>query len=158
MKYRISLSVVLFGVWLLWSGHYEALIITFGVVSCALVLGVVLRMGIADEEAAPLEVTPRILTYVPWLMWEIAKANVDVALRILRPRLPIQPRIIRVRAGQRRDLARVIYANSITLTPGTVSVSTDGDHITVHALTTDAAEGLESGKMDRRVRRLEGRG
>ena len=81
----------------------------------------------------------------------------DVAKRILSPRLPISPRVIRVKAGQQSDLARVIYANSITLTPGTVSLSLEGDEIEVHALTREAAEELESGKMDRRVTRTEGR-
>ena len=91
-------------------------------------------------------------------MIEIVKANIAVALRIVSPRLPIRPRVIRVRAGQRTDIGRVIYANSITLTPGTVTVDTEGDHITVHALTPEAAEGVLSGEMDRRVTRVEGRG
>ena len=80
----------------------------------------------------------------------------DVALRILNPRLPIDPRLVRVRAGQGDDVGRVIYANSITLTPGTVTIDEQGDMLTVHALTTAAADGLLTGEMDRRVTRLEG--
>ena len=91
------------------------------------------------------------------MLWEIVKANIDVARRILDPRLPISPTIIKVRAGQRHDITRVIYANSITLTPGTVSVDTNGDEITVHALTEQAARAVETGDMDRRVSRLEGK-
>jgi multicomponent Na+:H+ antiporter subunit E len=83
---------------------------------------------------------------------------VDVARRILDPKLPISPRLIKVKATQKRDLGRVIYANSITLTPGTVSVKMDGDEITVHALTREAAEGVETGAMDAKVTRLEGLG
>jgi multicomponent Na+:H+ antiporter subunit E len=64
--------------------------------------------------------------------------------------------VIRVKAGQRRDLGRVIYANSITLTPGTVSIDVEGDEILVHALTREAAEGLRSGVMDRKVCEFEG--
>ena len=90
------------------------------------------------------------------LLWAIVKANIDVAWRILRPTMPISPRLIEVSAGQSSDLGRVIYANSITLTPGTVSVEMDGGKILVHALTKEAADDVESGDMDRRVTKLEG--
>ncbi|MDP6121145.1 MAG: Na+/H+ antiporter subunit E, partial [Rhodospirillales bacterium] len=87
--------------------------------------------------------------------WEIVKANFDVALAIVRPAMPIEPRLLLIKAGQKDDLARVIYANSITLTPGTVTIATEGSAFTIHALTRGAAEGLESGDMDRRVTAME---
>jgi multicomponent Na+:H+ antiporter subunit E len=93
---------------------------------------------------------------LPWLLWEIAKANVDVARRVLSRRPAIAPSLLRVRAGQRGDLGRAIYANSITLTPGTVSIEVAGDEITVHALTAEAADGLRTGEMDRKVTDYEG--
>ena len=95
---------------------------------------------------------------MPWLTWAIVKSNLDVALLILRPSLPISPRMIAVKASQSTDVGKVIYANSITLTPGTVSVDVDGDEITVHCLTREAAEDVETGAMDRRVVRVEGKG
>ena len=156
MKYLISLGLVLFGVWLLWSGHYDPLPVVLGLISCAVVVMIVRRMNVVDHEGAPLELSLRPLRYLPWLLWEIVKANVDVARRILHPRLPIHPTLITVKAGQQRDLGRVIYANSITLTPGTVSVDLVGDEITVHALSRKAAAGVQSGEMDRRVTKLEG--
>ncbi len=104
-----------------------------------------------DLEGAPLEVTPRALLYAPWLIWQIVRANVDVARIILHPGLPIRPHVIRVRAGQETELGRVIYANSITLTPGTVTIDLQGRDLTVHALTDEAAQGLATGEMDRRV-------
>lgn len=155
MKYVAGLVIVLAAVWLLWSGHYNPLLLGFGAISLALVIVIALRMGIVDEEGAPIHLPPRLAVYLPWLFVEIVKANVDVALRILRPGPPIRPRVITVRASQRTDLGRAIYANSITLTPGTVTIETDGDEITVHALTREAAEGVLSGEMDRRVARLE---
>lgn len=156
MKHAVALSLVLGGTWLLWSGHYTPLLLTLGGLSVAAVVGISWSMGIVDEEGAPIHLPLRLVLYFPWLFWEIAKANVDVALRILRPGPPIRPCLIDVRAGQRTDVGRVIYANSITLTPGTVSIDTEGDVITVHALTTEAADGVLSGDMDRRVSRLEG--
>jgi multicomponent Na+:H+ antiporter subunit E len=156
--HRIALMAVLLAVWLLWSGHYTALLITLGVLSVVAVVALAHRMGITDEEGAPIDLAWPALRYSPWLAWEIIKANIDVASRIVRPSLPISPRLIRVRADLRTDVGRAIYANSITLTPGTVSVEFEGDEIVVHALTREAAEGLQTGEMERRVRRLEGKG
>ena len=114
------------------------------------------RMNIVDEEGVPLQLGLRpFIYYAPWLLKEIVVANIDVTRRILHPRLPIRPTIVRVRASQKGDLGRVIYANSITLTPGTVSVDMEGDRITVHALSHEGAEEDMAGEMDRRVSKLE---
>ncbi len=156
MVRAVSLGFVSFVVWLLWSGHYTPLLLTLGAGSCLLVLFLTRRMGLLDEEGVPVHLTPRLLLYIPWLIWAIVRANVDVALRILSPRLPIAPRLLRIRPGQRTALGRAIYANSITLTPGTLTCDADGEEFTVHALTQEAADDLESGLMDRKVRHLEG--
>ena len=153
MKSAINLSLILIATWLLWSGYFTLMPITLGVLSCLGVVALVRRMRFVDnEEILPL----RAALYAPWLLWEIFKANVDVARRILDPKLPISPRLIKVKATQKRELGRVIYANSITLTPGTVSVEMEDDVITVHALTREAAEGVQTGAMDAKVTRLEG--
>ena len=157
MKYRIALSLVLGAVWLTWSGIFEPLLLSLGLVSVVIVLFLAQRMKLIDAEGVPIELSLRALLYAPWLMLEIFKSNIDVARRILSPSLPISPRMLRVKATQRGDLGQVIYANSITLTPGTVSVEMEGSEITVHALTREAAEGLLAGEMDRRVTRVEGR-
>lgn len=157
MKHSLALLLILFGIWLLWSGQNDVLLISFGIGSCLIVTLLSRRMQIVDEEGAPLQLGLRPFTsYMPWLIKEIVIANVDVARLILHPRLPISPRMIRVRASQKGDLGRVIYANSITLTPGTVSVDIAGDEIAVHALTRKAAELEASSDMDRRVSSMEG--
>ena len=156
MGRKISLFVTLVVTWLLWSGHYTGLIITFGVLSCLLVTMIAHKMKIDDQEGHPIHLLTRLLTYIPWLFWAIVKSNVDIAIRILKPGMPISPRIIKVKASQQTDVGRVIYANSITLTPGTVSVDLDGDEILVHALTSESAVELEAGDMDRRVSKVEG--
>ena len=156
VKSTIALSLLLFGVWLLWSGHFDVLLVSLGATSVLLVVAIVHRMGLIDEETVAMRLPLRAPSFLPWLFWEIAKANIDVARRILDPRLPIAPRMIRVKAGQKEDLGRVIYANCITLTPGTVSVNVEGDEITVHALTREAADAVRSGVMDRKVTRFEG--
>ena len=83
MKYTVSLSLVLYGTWLLWSGHYTPLLLSFGVLSCVVVVAIARRMRIVDQEGAPVELPLRMLSYLPWLLWEIVKSNVDVARRII---------------------------------------------------------------------------
>ena len=89
-------------------------------------------------------------------MVEIIKANLDVLKIILSPSLPATPTLVRVKASQKSDLGQVIYANSITLTPGTISVDVANGEILVHALTRSGAEELLEGKMDSRVTKMVG--
>jgi multicomponent Na+:H+ antiporter subunit E len=157
VKYALALLVALAGVWMLWSGHTEPFMLLLGAASCLFVVLACWRMGILDSETVPawLGVRP-FVWYAPWLVKEIVKANLDVTKRVLRRQMPIQPTLIEIVPTQRTELGRVILANSITLTPGTVSVDMQDRSIRVHALTTAGAEDLSSGQMDRRVSRLEG--
>lgn len=156
MVHAVGLTVALFATWLLLSGHYVALLLGLGGASCLAVVAIVLRMDVVDHEGQPLHLGWRLLTYLPWLFWQIVLANLDVARRIIDPRLPISPTVVKVKASQASELCQVIYANSITLTPGTVSMELEDAEITVHALSREGAASLESGEMDRRVSRLEG--
>ena len=153
---RLSLFLVLFAFWLVLSGHYTPRLIIIGAVTSLLCVAAAARMHVDDEEGHPIDLLPRALTYFPWLIWEICKSAWSVTWIILNPRLPISPTMLRVRAGQRSPRGIGIYGNSITLTPGTLTVAADGDMLTVHALTADGADDLEEGTMDRRVVRFEG--
>lgn len=150
-----GLGVMLFGVWLLLSGIYTPLLLGFGVGSSILVVMIALRMDVVDHEGVPLYLGPRVLAYIPWLLFEILRANIIVARIILHPSLPISPIMVHFRASQRTDLGRVIYANSITLTPGTITTGVDGPELEIHALTRADIDGREEDEMDRRVTRLE---
>jgi multicomponent Na+:H+ antiporter subunit E len=156
MKRGLTLFVFLLAVWLLLSGHYTPTLITYGVLSCLAVVLIVGHLGILDEEALPAHLGIRPLLYLPWLLKEIVLSNLSVARVILTPSLPIRPRILRVEASQRSDVGRVTYANSITLTPGTITLDVRDGEMLVHALTAASAEGLLSGDMNRRVSKLEG--
>lgn len=151
----LSLSLVLAALWIALSGHFDPLLVGFGLLSVALVTWLTVRLEILDREAHPVHLLVRGSRYWPWLIWQILLSNFAVVRIILDPRLPIAPCLVRVRPSQHTDLGRVIYANSITLTPGTVSVRVDEDRIVVHALTAAAAAGLQAGEMDRRVARFE---
>ena len=157
MSHAIRLILVLAGIWLGFSGRFDPLILLLGGASLLGVVALCHRMGVVDEESVPIALRHgRIAAYVPWLGWEIFKANLDVARRILAPGRPrIAPRLIRVRASQRSELAQVVYANSFTLTPGTVSVDLSQGEILVHALHAEAAAGVAAGSMDRKCAALE---
>ena len=156
LVHSISLGAVLFAVWLILSGHYTFLITTLGVLSCVLVVSIMQRMDLIDHEGHPIHLTWRAITYITCLILEIIKANIDVLKLILSPSLPATPTLLRVKASQTSDLGQVIYANSITLTPGTISVDVANGEILVHALTRSGAEDLMAGEMDRRVTKMVG--
>ncbi len=155
MAHIISLTLTLSVLWLLLSGHTEPLLLALGLGSTLLVVFIAIRMEVIDRESHPFHLTLRLPVYWVWLGWEIVKANLAVARVILTPSLPISPTVVKVRAGQGSELGQVFYANSITLTPGTVAMTLEDGHIEVHALTNDMARSLEEGDMDRRVSRLE---
>lgn len=156
LQLAAALFITLLILWLLSSGHYTTLIISFGVFSCAFVLFLSRKMEIVDSEGVPIHLIRGGIRYIPWLVWQIILANIDVTKRILRPKVDVSPQLIEVETSQKTDLGRVIYANSITLTPGTVSIRVHEDRILVHAIAKEVAEELQKGEMDRRVTRMEG--
>jgi multicomponent Na+:H+ antiporter subunit E len=143
-------------VWLLLSGHTEPLLLAFGAASVILTLVVAWRMDVLDPESHPVHAAVAYIPLWPWMAWEILKSNLDVARRILSPSLPISPCVFELRATQRSVLGRVVYANAITLTPGTLTMNISGQRFEIHALTVENRTDLESGAMDRRVTRAEG--
>jgi multicomponent Na+:H+ antiporter subunit E len=154
---RLASSLLfLFAFWLLLSGHYVPFLIGAGFACALLVVLFTRRMGLLDQEGHPVHLAPRaLLAYWPWLIKEIAKSAWTVSRVILDPRLPISPTLIRVKATQKTDVGLATYANSITLTPGTISLEVGHDEILVHALTREGAQDLAGGEMDRRVTAFE---
>ncbi len=150
----IGLTLGLF--WIVLSGHYTVVTVTAGIVSVVSTVALARRMKIVDEEGHPVHLLPRaLISYWPWLLVEIAKAAWDVTKIILHPKLPISPTLVWVHTSQRSATGIATYANSITLTPGTVTARVSGDEFLVHAVTRDGAEELMKGSMDRRVKDFE---
>lgn len=156
MLYAISSALTLFGFWLLLSGYFTPFLLSAGAACALAVVAFGHRMEVIDREGHPVHLTGRGLLYWPWLAKEIVKSAWDVTRVIVNPELPISPRLIRVRPSQKTVEGLVTYANSITLTPGTISIQVSESEILVHALTREGAEGLAGGDMDRRVTRFEG--
>ncbi len=148
MLRAFGLGTILFGFWLALSGHYTPLLLSFGVGSCVLVVYLSLRMDVVDHEGVPLHMAGRLVAYVPWLLKEIFVANIEVAKVILDPKLPISPRIVVFHGTQGTDVGRALYANSITLTPGTITTGVEGNEFQIHALRAADLHTDEEDAMD----------
>jgi multicomponent Na+:H+ antiporter subunit E len=148
------LFVILLGLWLLMSGHYSVLITSLGVISCAFCVYLARRAKLIDNEGLPLIFFPRLINYILWLFKEIFNSNVSTGKAIITGN--INPEIFIVKSSQNTDVARVTYANSITLTPGTVTTKINKNEFEVHALNSSFGDDVRSNLMDRKVKWLEG--
>jgi multicomponent Na+:H+ antiporter subunit E len=139
--------------WFLLAGHFSALDLAMAMAASAAVAW----MNRRDEALSELLVRmPGFLAYAPWLLHEIWLANVQVVRLVVDPRLPIDPVVLRVPMRYSSDLARTTYANSITLTPGTITLDVEGETLVVHAITRAGGDALLAGGMARRVGRVFG--
>ena len=154
------MSVVLFLFWIVLSGKFDAFHLTVGALSAAGIAAATARLG---------RLTPRVSGhhahtwdhwpfFLPWLAWQIVLSAVQVAKIVLHPDLPISPRVVKFRCRLPNNVAHLTLANSITLTPGTVTVDLHDDEYTIHAMTQKAGDNLipkrGEGEMQRHVRNL----
>lgn len=151
-----SLLASLYIFWILMSGYFTPFLLAAGFGSALAVALFAYRMEVLDREGHPAHLTPAALGYWPWLIKEIWKAGLQVSRIILDPGLPISPTLVRFKPSQESTVGLVTHANSITLTPGTITVQAGRDEFLVHGLTREGAEGCVDSEMDRRVRRFEG--
>ncbi|MDP2367443.1 Na+/H+ antiporter subunit E [Rhodoferax sp.] len=157
MFHSVSLFVFLFAFWLLLSGLFTAFLVSAGA-GCALaVVWFARRMDVVDAEGHPIHLGASVLVYWPWLVKEIIKSAWDVSKIILHPKLPISPTLVRFKPSQRTDVGLVLHANSITLTPGTITIEARPNEFLVHGLTRAGAQGTIDSAMDARVTACEGR-
>jgi len=154
MRLTLSLAVLLAGFWLMLSGHYTPLLLVLGAGSVGLVVWLVHRMGIIDDESVPLRPAPRLPGYFRWLAGEILRSSVAVTRQVWSPRRALRPAVGVTPTPDLPELSQVIYANSITLTPGTLSLRVDDDGIEVHSLAPAGLAELQAGGMLGRVRKL----
>lgn len=154
MRYAASLTAILVLLWLGISGVYKPLILGLGVASIALVVWISRRMDVVGVEHNPALYSWRLPLYWGWLVWQIIVANFQVAACALNPSR-LQPSVVRVPVPQKTAVGKVTYANSVTLTPGTVTLLLHPGEMTVHALHQASREDLESGAMAQRILWLE---
>ncbi|MEE9380686.1 MAG: Na+/H+ antiporter subunit E [Hyphomonadaceae bacterium] len=159
MVYLIGLVAALTAFWMGMSGHYSTLMLSLAGVSILVTLILTLRLTGFDRESSPYVRFISLPIYWVWLIWEIAKANWIVIRACLRADLDINPALVKVKTTCRSDLAKTVFANSITLTPGTVTIDVDGDVLLVHGLYEDDAQPENFALMDRlSARATDGKG
>ena len=151
MLYVLGLATALTLLWLGMSGLFEPVVLSLGAISIVITLILSVRLGLKDREASPYHRIVAFILYTPYLISEIIKANFTVIKAVLKPDLDIHPTLVKVKTTCRSDLAKVIFANSITLTPGTVTVRVDDDSMLVHGLFEDGAQPEAFEDMDRRA-------
>ncbi|UCE72553.1 MAG: Na+/H+ antiporter subunit E [Nitrospiraceae bacterium] len=155
MKYVI-VFLVLYLHWILWSGKFDVFHLSLGVISCALVTFMSHNLYIQSEKLSPriIKESFRFIKYVPWLLYQIILSNIHVASLVLSPGMPIDPKIIRYKTKLKSELSLVTFANSITLTPGTITADiVDGEYY-VHALSKKVADDLMAGEMEDKVAQI----
>jgi multicomponent Na+:H+ antiporter subunit E len=153
MPARVSVFATCLVLWFLLSGHFGVADLVMAVFASAVVTALNRDL---EQLSEVFRHGWRLLAYVPWILREIWLANLQVVKLVLDPQLPIDPVLVRVPARFSSDLARTVFANSITLTPGTITIEAGPDEFLVHALTRTAADDLVAGAMARRVGRVFG--
>ncbi|NLT69328.1 MAG: Na+/H+ antiporter subunit E [Verrucomicrobiaceae bacterium] len=147
---------LLFLIWVVFSGYIDVFHLTLGLLCCALVTWMSSDLLFADRTAplrSRLVQSSRLLGYVAWLLWQIVLANIMLLRLAFGPRGGWQPQIVRYECGLETDFEKYLLANSITLTPGTVTIKILGDTYYIHAINDEAAAGLD-GEMERRIARI----
>jgi multicomponent Na+:H+ antiporter subunit E len=158
MKYSLVLFFALAIFWLTLSGYFNGFLLTMGTLSCLLVLWISRRMGLLDNEGVPTQFGGvSLLMYLVWLVKQIAISNISVIKIIISKQPQIRRAVFQVSASPSTAVGRVLMANSITLTPGTVTTSIQSDSMQVHALVDPGLNDPTILEIERRVRMLEGR-
>jgi len=155
---RFVLTVlIMFLFWIFLSGEFSFILLLSGIISSLLVSYIShdLLIGNGDMKLGLIR-TIRFIKFLPWLLWQIVLANIDLAIRTLHPKMPINPMLINFKNNLKTDLGMVILANSITLTPGTVTIDVNENDFFIHVISEKAAQSLISGEMQARVKKIEG--
>ena len=150
----LILAVLLIAAWVLWSGYLKPLLLGLGALSCLLTVWIVRRMGYFDDENFAFHYDWRLFGFWAWLGREVVVSSIDVARIVLRPRLDVEPKVVSIDGSGLGPVDLALLGNSITLTPGTLTLDVHEDRLLVHALTADGAAALERGEMQRRVAAL----
>ncbi len=157
MSFALTFLIML-AFWILLSGQFHFILLVSGVVSSLFVAYIShdLLLGNVNIRSGTIK-TLRLFKYLPWLLWQIVVANFDLVYRTLHPGMKIEPQVIKFKTDLKTDKGIAILANSITLTPGTVTVvaNKDGEFI-VHAIAKGPADSLLSGEMQAKVKEIEG--
>lgn len=150
----LILALLLIAAWVLWSGYLKPLLLGLGALSCVLTIWVVRRMGYFDDETFAFHYDWRLLGFWAWLGREVILSSIEVARVVLRRKVDVEPKIVDIDGKGLGPVDLALLGNSITLTPGTLTLDVYEGRLLVHALTPEGAAALQRGEMQRRVAAL----
>lgn len=149
MIFLPGLILALAVMWFALSGETSPMFLALAATSVLITAWLCVRLRVIGRDASPYHRVIQLLFYFGWLAVEIVKANIAVIIRVLGPRHALNPDVVRIRTGVQSDLGRALFANSITLTPGTVTLDTEGDMLVVHTLVRENTSADAFRAMDR---------
>lgn len=155
-SHYVFLALLLMLAWVLWSGYLKPLLLGLGVFSSLLVVYLAHRMQLNDTHFLEGRFLVRLVGYWAWLGREVLRSSLEVTRVVLSPKLPISPTVVEFDSHVDLISDQAILGNSITLTPGTLTLQIEDGRFMVHALTEDGARDILGGEMDRRVAALRG--
>ena len=156
LRPQLVLLLLLVAAWFLWSGVFKPVLVVLGVISCLLTVYVVRRMGNFDPGVFAFRYNLRLIGFWFWLLREIARSSIQVARVVLRQPMRLNTEVVEVPVDDLDHVDQALLGNSITLTPGTLTLDTRQNTLTVHALTPEGAQALRKGEMKQRVAALRG--
>lgn len=157
--YSVLKFILLFAFWLCLSGKTDPLHLSLGIISTIFVLILTRPQGRKfdlKQVGRRTRVLLQLIPYTPWLCYKIFTAALHVARVVLSPKLPIKPALLYHKSILRNERNKVLFANSVTLTPGTITVDLEGDTFIIHQLDDDSAGDVVSHGMEEKIRGLFG--
>lgn len=154
MNRRVVTFILLFALWCIFSGMFDAFHLALGVISCLIVTIISGDLIFKDNKITMEHIREgiRFIKYLPWLMYQILLANIHVAYLVLHPKMPIEPSVVYYKSKLKKDISKVVFANSIILTPGTITMDiTEDNTYVVHCISQKVADDLFTGEMEERV-------
>ncbi|OUW19805.1 MAG: hypothetical protein CBD18_00140 [Opitutales bacterium TMED158] len=157
--YRIIIFLILCGIWIVFSGKLDAAHLTMGVLSAGFVAAISSSFLFEDRsQALGARVRQAILLpgYLLWMLYQILLSNIHILrLALSAGKLPdVQPSIVRVKTTLKTDFGKWMLANSITLTPGTITIEIEGDELLIHSISQETTEGVLDDSMERRIAQI----
>lgn len=154
MNRKVVTFFILFGLWCVFSGMFDVFHLALGVISCLIITLISGDLFFNSEKITKSHIINglRFIKYLPWLIYQIIIANIHVAYLVLHPKMPIEPFVLEYKAKLKKDISKVVFANSIILTPGTITMDITKDNVfLVHCISRKVADDLLTGEMEKRV-------
>jgi len=154
MKFILTFIALLI-FWFMLSGHFTVIIVTSAVMYSLIAAYFTYNYFLEEISITGIKRIFKFIAYLPWLFWEIIMANLQVAYIVLSPKMPISPELVETETNLKTDYGKTALGNSITLTPGTVTIEIEDSKILVHAITKEHAQDIRNKDIEKKILRIE---